>query len=439
MDYQQAWTFLDNLQFFKIKLGLDAMENFLGRVDNPQRRLRCVHIGGTNGKGSVGATLLSILTEAGYKVGLYTSPHLSSVRERFRIGNNFISEGDFAELATVIHEELGEDQITYFEFTTTLALLWFSRQKVDLAIMEVGMGGRLDATNVITPLVSVITNVSMDHEQYLGNTLTEVAGEKAGIIKAGIPVVSGVANDASREVVASQCQKLNSPLYLLDRDFSGVRSQDNTSWCYTSPEQQQQPGLPLAMKGGYQVTNASLVLTTIKLLQPHGFQVTEQQVKTGLANTRWPGRLEEFWLVDKQVYSQNPATPSARHYLLDGAHNPAGVEALCLALENEFSYTNLILVWGAMSDKDITTTLASIAPLADHILFTRPESERSAMPDDLLGCLPTELHNKAQSVKNVEKALQLAREMATENDIICIAGSLYLVGRTRQILLGELV
>lgn len=439
MDYQQAWTFLDNLQFFKIKLGLDAMENFLGRVDNPQQHLHCVHIGGTNGKGSVGATLLSILTEAGYKAGLYTSPHLSSVRERFRIGNDFINKNDFAELSTVIHEQLGDDQITYFEFTTTLALLWFSRQKVDLAIMEVGMGGRLDATNVITPLVSVITNVSMDHEQYLGNTLAEVAKEKAGIIKAGIPVVSGVANDASRKVVASQCQAMNSPLYLMDRDFSGVRSGDNTSWCYTSPEQQQQPGLPLAMKGGYQVNNASLALTTLHLLQLHGIPVTEEQIRAGLTHTRWPGRLEDFRLIDASVFSSKPSISSTRHYLLDGAHNPAGVEALCLALKNEFSYTNLILVWGAMSDKDITTTLASIAPLADQILFTRPESERSAMPDDLLDCLPTELHHKAQSVESVENALQLAKKIASEDDLICIAGSLYLVGRARQILLGELV
>jgi dihydrofolate synthase/folylpolyglutamate synthase len=438
MNYQQAWTVLNNLQFFKIKLGLDAMENFLGRVDNPQHNLPCIHIGGTNGKGSVAATLLSILSGADYKVGLYTSPHLSSVRERFRIGNDFISEDDFAELATLIHEELGEDQITYFEFTTTLALLWFSRQKVDLALMEVGMGGRLDATNVITPLVSVITNVSMDHEQYLGNTLAEVAGEKAGIIKAGIPVVSGVANDVSLEVVASQCKKLNSPLYLLNRDFSGVRSGDNTSWCYTWQEQKF-PGLPLAMKGGYQVSNAALALTTIKLIQPHGFTVTDQQIKSGLTNTRWPGRLEEFWLINSKVFSQNPRTASARHYLLDGAHNPAGVEALCLALKNEFSYNNLILVWGAMSDKDIVTTLASIAPLADRILFTRPESERSAMPDDLLKVLPLELRSKAQSMESVEDALQLAKRMAAADDLICVAGSLYLVGRARQLLLGELV
>ncbi len=432
MDYQQAWTFLDNLQFFKIKLGLDAMDTFLGRVDNPQQNLPCVHIGGTNGKGSVGATLLSILTEAGHKVGLYTSPHLSSVRERFRIGNSFIPEQDFARLATKIAEVLGQDQITYFEFTTTLALLWFAEQKVDLALMEVGMGGRLDATNVIDPLVSVITNVSMDHEQYLGNTLAEVAGEKAGIIKPGIPVVSGAADDVSRQIIIDRCKELGSPLYLLDKDFSGERTENH--WIYTGLDHRSQASLPLAMKGSYQVGNASIALATLELLQKHNVHVTDQQIRAGLSSTRWPGRLEEF-----RLNSDASDKANIRHFLLDGAHNPAGVRALQLALEQEFSYSRLILVWGAMSDKDITTTLETIAPMADHILFTRPESERSAMPEDLMNCLPETMIDRAESVASVEKALQIAAERATGDDLICIAGSLYLVGRARQILLGELV
>ena len=201
MNYQEAWDFLDQLQFFKIKLGLDSMNRFLERLGNPHRDLQCIHVGGTNGKGSVGATLCSILTAAGYQTGFYTSPHLSSVRERFRIGNSYISKEDFARLISKIHTVLDGGQITYFECTTTLALLWFAEQKVDCAILEVGMGGRLDATNVVTPLLSLITNVSMDHEQYLGHTLAEVSAEKAGIIKQGIPVVSGAADDDSGRVI----------------------------------------------------------------------------------------------------------------------------------------------------------------------------------------------------------------------------------------------
>lgn len=425
MDYHQAWTFLDNLQFFKIKLGLEAMERFLEQVDTPQKQLSCVHIGGTNGKGSVGATLLSILTTAGYRVGLYTSPHLSSVRERFRIGNTCISEKDFAELTTEIVTILGRDQITYFEFTTTLALLWFSRQQVDLALMEVGMGGRLDATNVITPLVSIITNVSMDHEQYLGTTLEAVAGEKAGIIKPGIPVVSGVADDISREILVNRCAQQHSPLYIFGPDFFGAKI-STAHWEYTGLNKKKYTRLPLAMRGDYQISNAALALTAIELLQPHGFKAQLEHLHKGLAETHWPGRLEEFQLEGK-------------HFLLDGAHNPAGVQALARALQNEMTYDRLVLVWGAMADKDISTTLKTIAPFADHILFTRPESDRSAAPKTLLDNLPTSLQQRADTTEDVETALQKARQRATKDDLICVAGSLYLVGRARQILLGELV
>jgi dihydrofolate synthase/folylpolyglutamate synthase len=440
MDYQQAWTFLNNLQFFKIKLGLDAMATFLGRVGNPQQDLPCIHIAGTNGKGSVGATLLSILTNAGYKAGLYTSPHLSSVRERFRINNSFISKKDFARFSTTIKNVLEGDQITYFEFTTTLALLWFCEQKVDLALMEVGMGGRLDATNIVRPLVSLITNVSMDHEQYLGDTLAEVAAEKAGIIKPGIPVVAGVGDDTPKKIVMKKCCALNSPLYLLGRDFFGQRMEKvhQLSWNYSGMNQQYKE-LPLAMKGGYQVNNAALAMAALELLGPQGYTISEDHIRAGLAGTRWPGRLEEFWIAGEQVYEKRPGNQEERHFLLDGAHNPAGVQALRRALTEEFNYRRLILIWGAMADKDITSTLATIIPLADHIIFTRPESERSASPEHLLACLPTQTRAQAETGTTVDQALQRARELTTANDLICVAGSLYLVGRARQILRGELV
>jgi len=437
MDYQQAWSFLDNLQFFKIKLGLDAMATFLARVGNPQQDLPCIHIAGTNGKGSVAATLLSILTNAGYRVGLYTSPHLSSVRERFRINNSFISKKDFAKLSSTITKVLGNDQITYFEFTTTLALLWFCEQKVDLALMEVGMGGRLDATNVVQPLVSIITNVSMDHEQYLGETLAEVAAEKAGIIKPGIPVVAGL-DDVPKKLIMKKCSDLHSPLYLLGRDFSAqrIKKAQQISWNYSGIHQRYK-GLPLAMKGGYQVNNAALALAALEMPALRRYTISEEHIRAGLAGTRWPGRLEEFWIIGEQVYEKSPGSQKERHFLLDGAHNPAGVDALRQALEKEFHYKRLILIWGAMADKDIASTLATIAPLADHVIFTRPESERSALPEDLLACLPTQAKAQTETRTTVEQALQRARELATADDLICIAGSLYLVGGARQILRGE--
>jgi dihydrofolate synthase/folylpolyglutamate synthase len=211
VNFEEAHDYLDSLQFHKIKLGLDSMQSFLAKVARPEKGLKFVHIAGTNGKGSVSVSLVTILGRAGYKVGLFTSPHLSSVRERFRINDEYITEEKFAELATRVRQVLGEDKITYFEFTTALALLWFAQADVDLVVLETGLGGRLDATNVVVPLVSVITNVSMDHEAYLGNDLQSVAFEKAGIIKKGVPLISGVANDVTLEVVETRCSEDLSP------------------------------------------------------------------------------------------------------------------------------------------------------------------------------------------------------------------------------------
>ncbi len=438
MNYQQAWEFLDQLQFFKIKLGLDSMNRFLTQVDNPHHNLPCIHIGGTNGKGSVGATLCSILTAAGYSTGFYTSPHLSSVRERFRINNSYISKQDFARLISTIIDVLDGNQITYFECTTTLALLWFAEQKVDFAIMEVGMGGRLDATNVVTPLLSIITNVSMDHEQYLGDTLAQVAMEKAGIIKDGIPVVSGVADDDSGRVIKQTCKDHQAPLFLFGRDFDGVsHDSDHSRWQYNGINNEILTDLPLTMKGNYQVGNGSLALAAVQLLQSQGHIITEDQIRTGLALTRWPGRLERFRLNNQGKIVDTHS--DSLQFLLDGAHNPAGVTALKHALEDDFSYARLILVWGAMEDKDLQTILQEIAPLADTIIFTRPEYERSATPEQLQATLPADMQKKAVLASSVEESIDKARELATENDLICIAGSLYLVGAARQLLVGDLI
>jgi dihydrofolate synthase/folylpolyglutamate synthase len=441
MTYQEAWAFLDNLQFFKIKLGLESMSQFLEAVGNPHRGLRFVHVAGTNGKGSVSTTLRTILTKAGYKVGLYTSPHLSCVRERFRIDERFISEEAFARQAGAIRAALGERQITYFEFATALALLWFAEEQVDVAILEVGMGGRLDATNVITPLVSVITNVSMDHEQYLGNTLAAVAFEKAGVIKPKVPVVAGLAADESLAVVEQVCEEREAPLFLLGREFAAARTPEG-SWEYRGIDHSfSLAGLRCFLKGGYQIGNGALALAALETIAK-ALPVSDEAIRQGLLSVTWPGRLEYFCLADgkpvecpAETAATHPA--SLRRYLLDGAHNPAGVESLREALVCEFSYDRLILVWACMGDKDVAATLTAIAPLADRIIFTRPESERSATPEQLAAILAEEERSKALSAPTVAEALALAGDLAQSGDLICVAGSLYLVGAARKILLGE--
>lgn len=424
MNYQQAQQFLDQLQLFKIKLGLDSMRHFLARLGDPQQRLRCVHIAGTNGKGSVGAALHSMLTAAGYKTGFYTSPHLSSVRERFQISGAYISKEDFARLISQIASILDGRQITYFECTTALALLWFAEQRTDFVVLETGMGGRLDATNVVTPLVSLITNVSMDHEQHLGSTLAAIATEKAGIIKPGVPVVSGAADDESGRVIRKTCAERQAPLFLFDRDFSG--SGTGSLWNYQGLDGLTLTDLPMPLRGGHQISNCSLALAAMQLLQRQGWAISEAHIRSGMAQTRWPGRLEYFQNEDRQ-------------FLLDGAHNPAGAAALRDVLRSDFPRQRLILVWGAMADKDISTALREVAPLAYFIILTKAaESERAASPEQLAAALPEELRSKACRAVSIPAAIEQARVAAAKDDLICVSGSLYLVGAVRQQLLGGL-
>ncbi len=437
MDYQQAWAYLDNLQFFKIKLGLDSMADFLGRVDNPQEKLSCIHVGGTNGKGSVSMNLLTLLTGAGYKVGLYTSPHLSSVRERFRINDAYISEHDFAVIASQIAAVLGDSQITYFEFTTALALLWFAEQQVDIAILEVGLGGRLDATNVVRPLVSVITNVSMDHEAYLGTTLAQVAYEKAGIIKTGVPVVSGVGDDVSREVVAARCAEMGAELRLLGREFDHANDGAG-KWTYQGVNKKISD-LECGMRGDYQRDNSSLALAVCELLSGRGWPLDDDIIRAQLGKVYWPGRLEYFCLDNEgRKLAEQELQADGRRYLLDGAHNPAGMESLCASLRNEFTYKRLVCVWAVMADKDIAATLAAISPFCDVLIFTRPESERSATPEQLRAVLGP-FRGEIYADLMVADALARAKALAGRDDLILVAGSLYLVGAARCQLLGEIV
>jgi dihydrofolate synthase/folylpolyglutamate synthase len=399
----------------------------------------------------VAATLLALLAEAGYNVGLYTSPHLSSVRERFRINGEYITEEEFAEAGTRIYNILSGRQITYFEFATALALLWFAKRKVDLVIFEVGLGGRLDATNVVTPLVGVITNVSMDHEMYLGNTLAEIAGEKAGIIKQGVPVVSAVGTGETEDervvlaVVERFCKEKSAPLFLHGRDFFMEQAEDG-SWDYWAMKRkgccrlrEKITGLSSSLKGKYQMINTGLALATLEVLDQFGFPVNESQIRSGLKNVFWPGRLESFCLSRDDGTLVECSSADTLHYLLDGAHNPAGIATLAEALKNDYEYDRLILVWAAMSDKDFRTPLPQICSLAQVIIFTRLEYERSAQPQQLRNALPVEMQDRVLCENSMKTALAKAAELAGKNDLICIAGSLYLIGEARKFLRGEII
>jgi len=428
MNFHQAEAYLDQLQFFKIKLGLETTKELLAELGNPQEQLNIIHIAGTNGKGSVGATLLSILTAGGYRTGFYSSPHLCSVRERFRIGRDCISTEAFAAQVSRLQTLLaGRPSPTYFEFTTLLALCWFQQQGVEAAILETGMGGRLDATNVATPLVAVITDISRDHEQYLGTTLTAIAGEKAGIIKAGVPVVcSGRAAEAL-PVIAQRCRQLHSPLLVHGRDFSG-QAEGNGTFAYSPIAGPPRPGLPLTLAGDHQLVNASLALATLELVADR-FPLPPQALTDGLAQVRWPGRLELLPL---------QAEDKSLRLLLDGAHNEAGVHALILALTRGYPRNQLVLIWANMADKQLLPALLALMELATTVIFTRAESLRSAAPAALQEQIPLPARAKTRCAETLAEALAQAAALTQAEDLIVVAGSLYLVGGVRQLITGDL-
>ncbi len=440
MTYTEVLAHLEALQMHKIKLGLEAMQSFLERVGRPERSLRFVHVAGTNGKGSVCAGLTEVLSRAGYRVGVYTSPHLSSVRERFRIGGEYIGEDAFARLGSRICEVLAGEQITYFEFTTALALLWFAESEVDLVVLEVGMGGRLDATNVVMPLVSVITSVSMDHEAYLGNTLAEIAGEKAGIIKPGVPVVSGAVHPEAAAVISRVAGERSAPLFTLHQDFDYTVS-GNGSWGWRGGKafgNRMIEGLRSNRASLAQQENDSLTVAALQLLAKHDFVVREEVLREGLAEVKWPGRMEYFELDFYLTVIGTPVGVKKLRYLLDGAHNPDGVKNLAGTLAKNYGNRKLIVIWGSMGDKDLPATLGIMARLADDLILTRPSGERSATPEQLFVHLEPEQKRKARCVPGVAEALIAAQEAAREEDLIVVGGSLYLIGAIRPLLLGEL-
>lgn len=439
MNYKEVCVHLDGLQMHKIKLGLDAMKDFLNLVGRPERQLQFIHVAGTNGKGSVCATLAESLGNAGLKVGVYTSPHLSSVRERFRVGSRYIDEDSFARIGQKIIDVLDGGHITYFEFTTAMAFLWFQEEDVDLVLLETGLGGRLDATNVVTPLVSVITSISMDHEIYLGHTIEEIAGEKAGIIKPGIPVVAASSGPVVDTILENRAKEMKAPLYLLGRDFDYELTNDDT-WHWfgkLSMSAGELSGLHCSRSSLVQQENDSLAIAVFHHLRNHGFSLQDDQIRAGISNVTWPGRMELIALPEDNC-SFDDFSSKKRRYLLDGAHNPAGVKNLAETLATRFRYDKLIAVWGAMADKDIGSTLRTIAPLVDHFVLTRPQGERSASPEHIAQQLPESETGKAILETNVAKALKAAQSIAGENDMILVAGSLYLLGEIRSLLLGEL-
>jgi dihydrofolate synthase/folylpolyglutamate synthase len=418
-DYQRCLTSMYQLRRFGIKLELDTIRHLLAGLGNPQQAYQCIHIAGTNGKGSVAAMLATILLQAGYTVGRYTSPHLERFNERICINNQPIDDRTVLALYDAVTSlNPPERQPTFFEFTTAMALSAFKQKKVDWAVIETGMGGRMDATNVLEPAITVITNISLEHKAYLGDTIAAIAGEKAGIIKAKTPLVTAVQQKSARTVVLDTAAQRGAPAFLKGRDFR-VRATENNHFSYYGLKHRWRD-LSTSLHGAHQIDNASLALATCELLRDSG-QATldENHIRSGLKQTEWPGRLE--------VVADKPTI------ILDGAHNLMAVRVLANHLIRNYKNRTVTLVLGILEDKPFTAMLKLLAPACSRMIITQPVIER-AIPVSVLEKEARNYLTEVYTKPSVELALRQARELSGPDDVICVAGSLYVVGEAKTAL-----
>lgn len=424
MDYPSAIEYLYGLQRFGIKLGLANITCLLEALGSPHRKLRCIHVAGTNGKGSTSAMIEAIMRNAGYRTGLYTSPHLSDFSERIQICRRPISHRRVAELVATIRklcERKSLNSITFFEFTTALAFLYFQQEKVDPVIVETGLGGRWDATNVIDPLVSVVTTISRDHQQYLGKKLCDIAGEKAGIIKPGRPVVTGRFRKNIRDVFKSTCRKSGSDLYSLGKEIQ-VRPKPYPYFTYQGI-QWSMDGLRCGLAGEHQIQNAGISIATVELLVNAGYRIQEMHVRKGIRTTHWPARFETIM--------RDP------HVIIDGAHNVEACRVLRKTLDLEFPSSRRVMVLGMMQDKDIPGMLNILTEGAYATIVCRPEMNRSADRALFQKFIAFSTRKRVFWIDTVSEAFSKALELASPDDVVCIAGSLFLAGEIRDIITGR--
>jgi dihydrofolate synthase/folylpolyglutamate synthase len=409
------------LRRFGIKMGLATIRKILSGLGNPQDTYACVHVAGTNGKGSVASSLASILNQAGYKTGLYTSPHLVQFNERIQINNRPISNAGVVKSYNKIKRvHYGEREPTFFEFATVMALAEFARQKVDWAIIETGMGGRLDATNIIDPRLCIITNISLEHRDYLGNTLEQISGEKAGIIKRRTPVITGIRQKKALAVVEKIAAKKSAPLFRFGKEIK-VRRNSSGSFSYRGIEAVWR-NLKTGLQGNHQVDNAALVLAACELINKAGGKLSLADIQAGLINNRWPGRLE--------IVSEKPCI------ILDGAHNFIAARNLARFLSTNFAERKITMVIGILDDKPYNAMLKCLLPAAERVVITQAKINR-AMEPEKLETLAKKIVPRVTIISDVKAALEYAIKTASPDDVICVAGSLYVVGEAKEALEGS--
>ncbi len=430
MDYQQALDYIYSfIDYETVPRPRDAayydlrrMEELLGRLDNPHLKAKSVHIAGSKGKGSVAVMMASALTASGYTTGLFTSPHLHTFNERIRVNGELISEAELASLVErlkpeveAVNEKATYGQLTTFELMTALGFAYFEQKGVDFQVVEVGLGGRLDATNVIQPEVCIITSISFDHTEVLGNTLAEIAAEKAGIIKPGGVVVASLQRDEAARVIKDTCLNRGARLVRVGSDvtwqslgFDSSRQSLRVAGRLASYE------LSIPLLGQYQLENAATAVAALEVLAEKGFHISGDSITKGLAQVSWPGRL--------QVLSRRPLL------VVDSAHNPDSARKLKQSLEQYFDFDRAILIIGASSDKDIAGIVSELVPLFDKVIVTRSIHPRAMATAPIVAEF-SQHGVEAQATDDISTALPLALTLAGGKDLICVTGSLFVVAR----------
>ena len=417
MNYEEAMNFIQNTNKFGSVLGLDNIRELLERLGNPHDQLRVVHIAGTNGKGSTLAFLAGIFRESGYRAGRYVSPASFSYEERFRINEENISKKDlcfYMEKIKNVAEEMVKDGLshpTMFEIETALSFLYFLDKKVDVVLLETGMGGRLDATNVVKkPIATVIASIGMDHMQFLGDTLEKIASEKAGIIKEGCPVISYDNTKEVNEVIKNKAKQMHAKVTFVNS--AGIRvlqeSLNGESFSYRSSDGRWYEKIEIPLLGRHQINNAALALETLNVIKNY-YCISDFQTEDGMRKTIWRGRIE--------ILEREPMV------ICDGAHNPDGAKSLLSFLQNNFTNQRLIYIMGVLSDKDYEQMVQILAPAADKIYTVAPDNPRALSSRELCNCI-SKYHQNVEERQRLAECLSEVRQKAEKDDVIIICGTL---------------
>ncbi|NOX35328.1 MAG: bifunctional folylpolyglutamate synthase/dihydrofolate synthase [Deltaproteobacteria bacterium] len=428
--YRECLDKIYKLGRFGIKLELDTIANILKLLNNPQKNYPVIHVAGTNGKGSTATYIASILQKAGFKTGVYTSPHLVRFNERMTINGKQISDNGVVEAYEAVHAvDTGKRKATFFEIATAMGFYYFANENVDWAVIETGMGGRFDATNIIKPVVSVITNLSIEHTDYLGNTIKDLAKEKGGIIKQNTPVVTGVSQPPGLEVLKQIAKKNSSDLFIYKKNFSMRKNPGRDRYTYNGLKKKFYH-LIKPLPGEHQKENLSLALAALELVflkfkkTDKRYDLNETLVRQGLKLARWPGRLEH--VMEKPLV------------ILDGAHNLHAAKVLGKYLSSTLKERKLTLVLGILDDKPYEKMLKSLVPCAGNIIITKAKINRSLEPAILKKAAQKFTQNPVTIIEDVKEAVAHAIDTSSPGDAVCIAGSLYVAGEAREKIKNDL-